>query len=732
MMEFGIDIETHDPLLKDHGNVKARGVSWVFDEGEVLVTGVYDADASTKKSYDRNGGAYVKKLLTNPKATLVGARIIYDLGWLCHEHKLKAKDVKCTVVDVALVESVIDEYAKYSLDELAYRHIRERKGSEALATIAAKHGLKGDFRGHLKVLWYGDPETGIPQYRDEIRAYVISDADQPVRIWQEQKKILTARGLWAPVIRKNKLIKVMLSMKQRGVKIDTRKKAENYVILKGHQDRLYADFESRYGKVNFNSPKQLAALFDRQGVPYRHKIRIKSRQGGRTFEGGELWEERKRLKNFINGVRVQKGQIVLYIAKQYAARTAADLESAGYVVTNNPSIDKKALDAVKNSYPIAKEVVDLKQVTSIIDKFMGPSFDRFITKDGRIHADFNISGARQTGRMSSSSPNLQQVPSKTVLFRKTDHEINLAKMCREVLLPDDDMLMGKMDYSGQENVLMAHFAVGDGAAEIRAKYRSDPEFDFHAYMGQASGLYEEYGEDVGRKYAKNCSFGLGYGMQITTMMETFGWSKEQAESIMDAYNDAAPFVRATMDKVSKVIVDRGFIKTLGGKQLHLRKYNGKPDVRSAYKGFNKLIQGSAADMMEEALVKIYDADLDLTFPLYLVVHDEIDFGVPNTKEAIARLPELKAIMENALTDDSGQPLLSVPIRVDPELGPNWGNMYSRFNKITEYKKGAKCFELHKGLPVAFRRISETPEKITDVPTTHREHWKSISILRRAA
>jgi len=165
-------------------------------------------------------------------------------------------------------------------------------------------------------------------------------------------------------------------------------------------------------------------------------------------------------------------------------------------------------------------------------------------------------------------------------------------------------------------------------------------------------------------------------MQINTMMENFGWSKEQAEHITEVYNDAAPFVRPTMDAVSEIIVGRGYIVTLGGKHLHLQKfkrmYNGRlqylVDKRSAYKGYNKLIQGSAADLMEEALVKIYDAGLDEVFPLYLTVHDEIDIGVPMTKEALKRLPELEEIMEHALP-------MVVPIRVDPELGNNWGNLH---------------------------------------------------------
>lgn len=676
-MYYGLDIETDDPLLKAKGKRKACGTSWVFGEGEILVTGIYNHQTGEKVALDGNGGAKVKKLLKDPKAVVVGARIQYDIGWLCWSHKMDVKEVKCQLVDVSIVESVIDEYAKFSLDALSAKYLRERKGSSVLSAIAREHKLAGDFRGHLKVLWYGYKAKNIPAYKDEIRDYVMSDADQPVRIWLEQRKEVGAMKLWSPVVRKQKLIKVVCRMKQTGVRIDTAKKKENYELLLPHRERLQAEFNEKYGETNINSPKQLAEAFDRQGVPYRNKIRIKSYKGRRPFEGDEIWEQRKKLKNVFAGLRVIKGELVLFVAKQYAARTAASLENMGYSVSNNPSLGAKAIEPFKKDYQIARDVVDLKQVTSIITKFLGPAFDRFIAPDGRIHCDFNISGARKTGRMSSSAPNMQQVPSKTVLFRKTENEINLAKLCREIIIPDEGMLIGKMDYSGQENVLMAHFAVGRGAEEIRQKYRENPDFDFHAYMGGISGLYAEYGEESGRKFAKNCSFGLGYGMQIPTMMETFGWSEEQATSIMDAYNDAAPFVRATMDMASEQIVKRGYVRTLGGKKLHLPRYRGKVALRNAYTGFNKLIQGSAADMMEEALVRIYDEDLDLIYPLYLTVHDELDFGVPYTKEAINGLSMLKEIMENALLRRDGTPLLSVPIRVEPELGKNWGRMIDR-------------------------------------------------------
>ena len=659
MRLYGLDIETDDPHLTK------KGASWVYGEGRIIATGLYSAALGKKRAFDGNGGEFIKNLLLNHSVTLVGANIQYDLGWLCYEHGIAAEDVKCSLVDVAIAEQCVDEYQLYSLDALALKYLNERKGDGVLKQLCALLNLKGDFRKHLKKLW----EAG---YQKEIREYVVRDADQPVRIWEKQKKVIPEESMDA-VITNFKLIKIVLGMKQRGVRIDMKKRKENYELLKGIKDKLQAEFEKKYGKVNFNSSKQLAALFERERIPYRYKIRIKG-YAGYSFAPYELRERRKTLKEAFNGVRIQKGKLLLFVPSLYEARARADLINMGYEITSNPNIDKHALDKVKKSHEAAKAVVELKQVTSILDKFLGPAFDRFIVKHGpgnyRIHADFNIVGARQTGRFSSSNPNLQQVPSKTVLFAKTDDEIKLYKLCRETIIPDTGMLMGKADYSGQENRLMAHFAVGSGAKEVRAKYNRDPEMDFHKYIGEVSGLYEEYGADVGRKYAKNCSFGLSYGMQITTMCETFGWTKEQAEKITELYHEGAPFVRATMDRVSDAIVERGYIRTLAGRRSHLQSYNGRVDTSGAYKGFNKLIQGSAADMMKKALVMLDEKGLLKVFPLYLTVHDEIDFGIPKKRSVLKRIVEVKEVMENTFP-------LSVPIRVDPDIGKDWGHVAGR-------------------------------------------------------
>jgi DNA polymerase I-like protein with 3'-5' exonuclease and polymerase domains len=667
---YGLDLETHDPHLAD------KGASWAYGEGRIIVTGLHNDKTGAKRSFDGNGGKAVKNLLLDPKTTLVGANIGYDLGWLCYEHGLAAKDVKCGLIDVSMAEQCVNEYQLYSLDALAWKYLRERKGAEELQAICLQAGLRGDFRKHLQTLW----DRG---FKDEIRRYVISDADQPVRIWREQQRLLTEKtepgfedlsDCMEAVSVNFKLIKIVLDMKQRGVRIDLEKRKQNAALLQAKADEIFPAFERRHGKINLNSPKQVAELFRKEGVPFRYKLRVKGwkprigrfKKDRDSFVGDAVWDQRQKLRPTFSGMRVEKGVLTLYLPARYAERARSELDRMGYEVTCNPSVGKKTLEKYRRTNQIVQDVIDLKSLRYQLDNFFGKNFERYIV-NGRIHPDFNIVGARQTGRFSSSAPNGQNIPSKTILFEGTPQEIKVYKLCRECFLPDEGMLLGKCDFSGQENRLMAHFAVGSQGDYIRKKYNDDPDFDEHDLVGKDSGLYEEHGRKVGRKYIKNYRFGKAYGMQINTMKEYFGWSQEHAEHMDQVFAECAPWVIDTMERVQKIILKRGYVKTIAGRHCHLQSFNGVTNKRSAYKGFNKLIQGSGSDQMKKALVDMWESGLCEVFPLYLTIHDEIDFGVPRTAAAVRRLAEVKAIMENAYQ-------LSVPMRVDPEVGEDWGHM----------------------------------------------------------
>ena len=698
MKYISLDTETEDKYLKDHGAIKARGTSCVFGRGRIIVIGTYDG--KQKKSYDGNGGAYIKNLFLNPNVTIIGANIQYDAVWLILKHSINPKDVKCHFIDVSVVESLIDEYQKYDLDSLAIKYLNEHKGKSVLEEICHRLGLHGDFREHLGYLW----DKG---YKQEIRDYVISDADQPWRIWKKQKPILEAQGLMRAFEMNMEMLPVTIFMKVRGAKFDFAKWQENCAKAGEPYNQLKSDYERNYGAVNINSPKQLAEQMDKFDVPYRCKINIKGwKVTGRKFKNAtdlfndeEVMKQKKALKDVFNGLQIVKDserrkRLVLFVPKRYAERTTAQISAMGYEVSCNPCINKAFYTEFAGSYQIVADLVQYKQAKNIVDKFLGPQFGRFIVaiyKDGsrspafddkgvfiaegavdyRLCCTFNIVGARQTGRLSATTPNLQQVPSKTVLFEKTDHPVDLAKMCRECFVAEKGHAFVKFDYSAQENRLAAQFAPGKNGERIRQMYRDDPFLDEHAYVTEVSGLAEQHGKKAGRKYAKNLRFGVGYGMQIPRMMTQFGWTQEFAEDLYAKVSEAAPWLFELMEQVQDVVIKRRYIRTLVGRRVHMRPGNDK----DAYKFMNYLIQGSASDMTKLATIAVFagmmqawEVEQQTVDEIAITVHDEDDFDIDCTdvEAAVKRTMEIRNCMENTSGCD-------LPIISCPEIGTSWAD-----------------------------------------------------------
>ena len=698
MKYLSLDIETEDKYLKDHGAIKARGTSCVFGRGRIIVIGTYDG--KQKKSYDGNGGAYIKNLFLNPNVTIIGANIQYDAVWLILKHGINPKDVKCHFIDVSVVESLIDEYQKYDLDSLALKYLDEHKGKSVLEGICQRLGLHGDFREHLGDLW----DRG---YKQEIRDYVISDADQPWRIWEKQKPILEAQGLMRAFEMNMEMLPVTIFMKVRGAKFDFAKWQENCAKAGEPYNQLKSDYDRNYGEVNINSPKQLAEQMDRFDVPYRCKINIKGwKVTGRKFKNAtdlfndeEVMRQKKALKDVFGGLQIVKDserrkRLVLFVPKRYAERTTAQISAMGYEVSCNPCINKAFYTEFAGSYQIVADLVQYKQAKNIVDKFLGPKFGRFIVavyEDGsrspafddkgefiaegavdyRLCCTFNIVGARQTGRLSATTPNLQQVPSKTVLFEKTDHAVDLAKMCRECFVAEKGHAFVKFDYSAQENRLAAQFAPGKNGERIRQMYRENPFLDEHSYVTEVSGLAEQHGKKAGRKYAKNLRFGVGYGMQIPRMMTQFGWTQEFAEDLYAKVSEAAPWLFELMEQVQDVVVKRRYIKTLVGRRVHMRPGKDK----DAYKFMNYLIQGSASDMTKLATIAVFagmkhnwEIEHTTIDEMAITVHDEDDFDIDcmDVEKAVKRTMEIRSCMENTSGCD-------LPIISCPEIGTSWAD-----------------------------------------------------------
>jgi DNA polymerase-1 len=319
--------------------------------------------------------------------------------------------------------------------------------------------------------------------------------------------------------------------------------------------------------------------------------------------------------------------------------------------SGNPSFTTEVLMAME--HPIGDAIAGLKRKKKIQGTFLKGSFTEHEV-NGRIHGTLSPlkgdDGGTVSGRYSMRNPNLQQTPAP-----KIDGD-TLARFCREVFLAEKGYFLGKIDYSQVEYRVFAHYAVGPGADLLREEYINDPRTDYHRRTVDKTGLP--------RKVAKTLNFGVMYSMGPPTCSKKFGWDIEETKKYFKTYHDGAPYVKFTTKSVIEIAKARGYVKTILNRRARASAEMIKK--RSYYVMLNRLIQGSAADIMKKAM---YDADqsgiFDVLIP-HLTVHDELVVSVPDTKEGAINYLKLKYVMENCVP-------LDVPLIADAELGDNWGN-----------------------------------------------------------
>jgi DNA polymerase I-like protein with 3'-5' exonuclease and polymerase domains len=315
----------------------------------------------------------------------------------------------------------------------------------------------------------------------------------------------------------------------------------------------------------------------------------------------------------------------------------------------NPNLDKAVLESMDSD--LSKEVVTLKEMDKILGTFFINSFSNHMV-NGRIHCNFYPLRTGEygtvSGRFSSADPNLQQIPSKEETF---------GQMCRRVFIPEEDCYWSKKDYSQIEYRIISHYAIGPKSEEVRALYNNNPDTDYHQLIMDWTGL--------NRKDAKVMNFGMAFAMGARTLAKKYGWPYDKALQYIQMYNQEVPFVKATRQRVTQIARGRGHIKTILGRRS--RVTDEMREMRKEYVMFNRLIQGSAADLLKKAMHDAYYAGIYNVLIPHLTVHDELDQSVPNTKEGREADAELTNIMENCIK-------LKVPIKVDSEIGPSWGDL----------------------------------------------------------
>ena len=493
--------------------------------------------------------------------------------------------------------------------QVAEALIDEEQFSYSLNNLSIKYLDRPKDEVHLKKAAeaYGvDPKAGLWKLAARhVGTYAEIDARNTWDVYQHQKPILAKANLTQIWELECKVTKVLLSMTLKGVPVDILAAEEYNDTLKKEE----AVLSSQFGNLDIWSPQQLGHYCE-------------------TTLG-------------VKVPRTDKG---------------------------NYSVDKFFLKGTNN--PTLASIYKLRSINRlrkvfIEDIILGQNYK------GRIHADFKQTaserGGTRSGRLSSSNPNMQQVPKRS----------DIGKKIRSLYIAEPNMLWCKADYSSQEPRLQVHYALLGDINTGKALPKAE---EARAAFAAGEKLYTFFEKETGLPYdtCKMLCLGISYGMGNKTMATQLDIGEEECKLVTEKFNAKAPFLRILFDNVMLRAKQKGEIKTILGRKAHfdfwMPSYDDKPvkgydnatkkykdqikNLQRAFvsKGLNRLIQGSAADQTKLAMVLAHDAGFDLRLP----VHDEINAMVSTEAEAKA----LGKIMEEAIT-------LKVPVVADIDLGPTW-------------------------------------------------------------
>jgi DNA polymerase-1 len=510
--------------------------------------------------------------------------------------------------------------AKYDMLALS----RPANGAVAIApiddTMLLSYCLEGGAHGHgmdeLSALHLGhtpiayDSVTGTGKNRiplaavplDRATAYAAEDADVTLRLWQALKpRLRTAKVLALYEQRERPLVPVLIGMEAEGVLVD-----------RAELSRMSADFAARMAvmeqeahalageQFNLGSPKQLGEiLFDRMALP-----------GGRRTKTG-------------------------------AWGTDADVLEG----------------LAEQGHALPQKILDWRQLAKLKSTYADALVEQINPETGRVHTSFAMAIA-STGRLSSTDPNLQNIPIRT----EEGARIRLA-----FVAPAGHLLLSA-DYSQIELRLLAHVA---DIGPLREAFTTGQ--DIHARTAaEVFGVPIEGMDKATRNRAKAINFGIIYGISSFGLARQLAVPQGEAKAYIDAYFARYPGIRAYMERTKEEARINGFVLTAFGRRCWVPGIADKNPARRAYaerQAINAPLQGAAADIIKRAMVLLPAAlrEAGLAARMLLQVHDELLFEVP-AAEAPATAAVAKRVMEGVAS-------LAVPLVVETGAGRSWGEAH---------------------------------------------------------
>lgn len=328
-------------------------------------------------------------------------------------------------------------------------------------------------------------------------------------------------------------------------------------------------------------------------------------------------------------------------------------EKAKKTKTGQYSTSEDILEKIRSKHPIVGKILDYRGLKKLLSTYIDALPQMVNPKTGKIHTSYNQTVAA-TGRLSSTNPNLQNIPVRDEIGREI----------RKVFIPDDGCHFLSADYSQIELRIMAHLS---GDQNMIDAFNSGN--DIHA--ATAAKIYKipitEVTSDMRRK-AKTANFGIIYGISTFGLAERLNIPRAEAKELIDGYFETYPQVKAYMNNAIQKAKEQGYVETIYGRKRFLADINSQNSIVRGFaerNAINAPIQGSAADIIKIAMIHIQHRleKENLQTKMTMQVHDELNFSVPNEEREIAQHLVIRE-MENVIK-------MAVPLIADCGLGENW-------------------------------------------------------------
>ena len=490
----------------------------------------------------------------------------------------------------------------YVLDSTATRHDMDSLATRYLGVRTRKYE---------EVAGKGAKQITFDQVPlEEAGPYAAEDADVTLRLHAFFTPRLADRSGLERVYREIEmpLVPVLSAMERRGVRVDTERLRALSEELAVRMDALEREAHAEAGgPFNLQSPKQIQAILfdpDRLGLPVRTKT-----------------------------------------------------------PTGQPSTADAVLQELAREYPLPRVILDHRALSKLRSTYAVALRESVNATTGRVHTSYHQAVA-STGRLSSSAPNLQNIPVRTAEGRRI----------RQAFIAPPGFRLLSADYSQIELRIMAHLSGDEGLLRAFAAGR-----DIHrATAAEVGGIDEAAVDGEMRRRAKAVNFGLIYGMSAFGLARQLGIERGEAQGYIERYFERYPGVRAYMDETRERARDRGYVETVFGRRLHLPEIKSRNAARRQYAertAINAPMQGTAADVIKRAMVSLHDwtRGREDEVRMIMQVHDELVFEVAEdaVAEAGAAVSERMARAADELAERMGAGRLRVPLEVEAGSGLNW-------------------------------------------------------------